>query len=325
MQAVIVNDFGGPQVLAETELPDPKPGPGQIAIDTSHAAVGLIDVLLRRGDMRDNPGLPQPPYVPGGEVAGTIREIGNGVEGFVVGEPVVSMSQATLGGYASITVAQASTVVPLGDSAVAPAQAVAALPYAVTAYLGLTQAAHLQPGESVLVHGAAGGLAATFPAVARLLGATRIIGTVASPSRVKDTAHLGYDDVFISDEFVEALAGQRVDVVADAVGGDVRAASLDVLAPFGRILLLGHAASTPDTPVTGDRLWLSSLSLIGFSVATYLQSHPGSARSAAAKVLPLIASGDLALHVDELPLAGAAEAHQRLEDRLVPGRLVLAV
>lgn len=325
MHAMVVTCFGGPEVLTEAELPDPTPGPGEVAIDTSHAAVGLIDIILRRGDMKDNPGLPQPPYVPGGEVAGTIRAIGDGVVGFRVGEPVVSMSQATLGGYAGVTLAKASTVVPLGNWAVDPAQAVAALPYAVTAYLGLTRAAHLQPGESVLVHGAAGGLAATVPAVARSLGATRIIGTVSSPGRVKDTAHLGYDDVFTSDGFVEALAGQPVDVVADAVGGDVRAASLDVLAPFGRILLLGHAAQTADTPVTGDRLWLNSLSLVGFSITTYLETHPGSARSAAEQVLPLLASGELALLIEELPLTQAAQAHQRLQARQVPGRLVLAV
>jgi NADPH2:quinone reductase len=325
MHAMVVSCFGGPEVLTESELPDPTPGPGEVTIDTSHAAVGLIDIILRRGDMKDKPGLPQPPYVPGGEVAGTIRAIGDGVVGFSVGEPVVSMSQATLGGYAGVTLAKASTVVPLGNWAVDPAQAVAALPYAVTAYLGLTRAAHLQPGESVLVHGAAGGLAATVPSVARSLGATRIIGTVSSPGRVKDTAHLGYDDVFTSDGFVEALAGQPVDVVADAVGGDVRAASLDVLAPFGRILLLGHAAQTPDTPVAGDRLWLNSLSLVGFAIITYLQTHPGSARAAAEQVLPLIASGELALLIEELPLIQAAQAHQRLQDRQVPGRLVLAV
>jgi NADPH2:quinone reductase len=325
---MVVSGFGRLEVLTEAELPDPKPGPGQIAIATSHAAIGLIDVLLRRGDMRDNPGLPQPPYVPGGEVAGTVREIGEGVKGFHVGEPVVSTSQVTVGGYAGITLAQAQalTVVPLGDYVVHPAQAVAALPYAVTVYLGLTRAAHLEPRESVLVHGAAGGgLAATVPAVARSLGATRVFGTVSSAGRVKDTAHLGYDDVFTSDGFVKALAGQPVDVVADSVRGDVRTASLDVLAPFGGILLLGHAALTPDTPVTGDRLWLNSLSLVGFTITTYLQTHPGSARAAAEQVLPLIASGELALLIDELPLARAAEAHQRLENRLAPGRHVLAV
>src|ERR1700736_2464059 len=103
MHAVVVSAFGGPEVLTEAELPDPEPGPGQITIDTSHAAVGLIDVLLRRGDMPKRPGLPQPPLVPGLEVAGTVRQLGNGVEGSHVGEPVVTVSQMALGGYASVT------------------------------------------------------------------------------------------------------------------------------------------------------------------------------------------------------------------------------
>src|SRR6202011_5443959 len=76
MHAMVVSSFGGPEVLTEAELPDPTPGPGQVAIDTSHAAVGLIDVLLRRGDMAKRPGLPQPPFVPGLEVAGTVRQLG---------------------------------------------------------------------------------------------------------------------------------------------------------------------------------------------------------------------------------------------------------
>jgi NADPH2:quinone reductase len=235
------------------------------------------------------------------------------------------MSQATLGGYAGVTLADASAVIPLGDSGVDPVQAVAALPYAVTAYLALSKVAHLQPGESVLVHGAAGGLAATFPAVARLLGASRIVGTVSSPSRIADTTHLGYDAVLTSDRFVEALADQPVDVVADAVGGDVRTASFDVLAPLGRILVLGHAANTPDTPLTGDDLWLKNAAMLGFSIGFYLQVHPGSARPAAEQVLPLLADGRLRLNVEEMPLAKAAEAHNRLESHLVSGRLVLAV
>jgi NADPH:quinone reductase len=325
MRAITIAAYGGPEVLTEAELPDPTPGPGQITIDTSHAAVGLIDVFLRRGDMGDNPGLPQPPFVPGGEVAGTVREVGEGVEGFRVGEPVVTLPQLTLGGYASVTLAHASTVIPLGDSGVDPAQAVAALPYAVTAYLALTRVGHLQPGESVLVHGAAGGLAATFPAVARSLGASRVIGTVSSPNRIKDTVHLGYDEVLTSDQFVDALAGQPVDIVADAVGGDVRIASLDVLAPVGRILLLGHAAHTPDTPVTGDQLWLRSAGLLGFSIGPFLQAYPDAARPVAERVLPLLASGQLALHTEVLPLARAADAHRRLEAHQVPGRLVLIV
>ncbi|MDT5183504.1 MAG: NADPH:quinone reductase, partial [Mycobacterium sp.] len=120
-------------------------------------------------------------------------------------------------------------------------------------------------------------------------------------------------------------ADRPVDVIADAVGGHVRTASLEVLAPLGRILLLGHAAHTPDTPVTGDQLWQSNAGLLGFSIGTYLQANPASAQPAAEQVLPLLASGQLVVHIEELPLAQAAEAHQRLEAHQVPGRLLLGV
>jgi NADPH2:quinone reductase len=325
MHAMIIGEFGGPQVLVPAELPDPKPGPGQISIDTSHAAVGLVDVFFRRGDLAGRPGYRQPPFVPGLEVAGTVRELGDGVSDFQVGEPVVMLSQMSLGGYATVTLADAAMTVSLKDSGVDRAQAVAVLPNATTAYLALTRVAHLRAGEKVLVHGAAGGLAAAFPAVARSLGASHITGTVSSQARIADTEHLDYDEVVTSDQFVKALTGRLVDVVVDPVGGDLRTASLDVLAPLGRILLLGHAARTPDAPVTGDDLWLRSAGMLGFAVGPYLQDNPSAARPAAQKVIDLLASGRLAQHVDELPLAEAAEAHRRLEAREVPGRIVLTI
>jgi NADPH:quinone reductase len=229
--------------------------------------------------------------VPGGEVAGTVREVGAGAHGFRVGDPVVTMPQLTLGGYAGTTLAMASMVVALGDSGVDPAQAVAVLPYAITAYLAPTKVAHLQPGKSVLVHGAAGGLASAFPAVARSLGASRIVGTVLSSDRIADSEHLDYAEVPTSDQFVGALVDRPVDIVADPVGGDVRTASLDVLAPLGRILLLGHATGTHDTPLAGDQLWLKSAAMLGFSVPAYLQADPDAAASAAAHGLPLLADG----------------------------------
>ena len=92
MKAIQVSSFGAPEVLRLAELPDPAPGPGEVAIDVTHAAVGLIDVFIRQGLYRDRPGLPQPPYVPGLEVAGTVRALGEGVAGFEVGEPVMTLS-----------------------------------------------------------------------------------------------------------------------------------------------------------------------------------------------------------------------------------------
>jgi NADPH2:quinone reductase len=325
MRAITINEFGGPQVLTETELPEPRPGPGRLTIDTTHAAVGLVDVFFRRGDLAGRPGMPQPPLVPGLEAAGTVRALGPGVTGFQVGEPVVTLTQMSLGGYASVTLADAAMTVSLEGSGVDPAQAVSALPNATTAYLALTRVAHLQKGESVLVHGVAGGLAATFPAVARSLGASRVFGTVSSRARIKDTEHLGLDEVFTSDQFVKGLDGRPADVVVDPVGGDVRTASLDVLAQLGRILLVGHAARTPDTPLTGDDLWHRNAGMLGFAVGPYLAANPDAARPAAEKVVDLLARGELTLRVDELPLSQAAEAHRRLEAREVPGRLVLTI
>src|ERR1700716_1588356 len=160
MRAAVVTRFGGPDVFEVSEMPDPTPGPGQVSIDVTHAAVGLVDVYIRQGLYKDRAGLPKPPYVPGLEVAGTIRALGDGVAGFRIGEPVVTLSgTGAEDGYASVSGADAAMTASLEGTGVDPALAVAAVPNAATAYLALTSVAHLQAGERVLVHGAFGGLA----------------------------------------------------------------------------------------------------------------------------------------------------------------------
>src|ERR1700753_3084743 len=111
MKAVQVTQFGDPAVLEVVDRPDPTPGPGQVAIDVTHAAVGLIDLFFRQGLYKDRPGMPQPPFVPGLEVAGTVRALGDGVAGYRAGEQVVAMSRTGTGGYASVYVADATQVV----------------------------------------------------------------------------------------------------------------------------------------------------------------------------------------------------------------------
>src|SRR5580692_3280356 len=125
VKAVQATRFGDPTVLKVVDLPDPTPGPGEIAIDVSHAAVGLIDVFLRQGLYKDRPGLPQPPFVPGLEVAGTVRELGPGATGFGVGEQVVTFSATGSGGYASIVVAPEGLVVSTEGYGMDPAVAAA--------------------------------------------------------------------------------------------------------------------------------------------------------------------------------------------------------
>lgn len=122
MKAVQAAQFGDPTVLVVTELPDPTPGPGEIAIDVTHAVVGLVDVFFRRRLFKDVPSMAQPPFVPGLEVAGTVRALGEGVVGFTVGEKVVSMSAgAGTGGYASMYIAPVHGVVSIEGSGIDPA------------------------------------------------------------------------------------------------------------------------------------------------------------------------------------------------------------
>ncbi|HTE59032.1 MAG TPA: zinc-binding dehydrogenase [Solirubrobacteraceae bacterium] len=309
-------------MLTEVELPDPHPGPGQIAIDVTHAAVGMIDVIFRRGDRADDDRFPPPPFVPGIEVAGFVREVGDGVDQFRAGQRVVTLSLMEMGGYATVALADAARTVSLEGIDVDTAQALAALPNAVTAHLALTHAVRIDGGETVLVHGATGGLASAFPAVARALGARRLIGTVGD-AHIEAALALGYDKVITGANFPAALEGEVVGIVVDPVGGELRKPSLDVLAPQGQLLIMGHASSNPDEPFTGDDLWRRSIGATGFVVGAFLQTDPSRARPAVEAVSSLVADGTLRVPVQTLKLAQAAVAHRHLEDRTNTGRLIL--
>jgi NADPH2:quinone reductase len=325
MHAAVVTRFGDPGVFELAELPDPVPGPGQVAIDVSHAAVGLIDTYIRQGLYKERPGLPRPPYVPGLEVAGTIRALGEGVRGFRVGEPVVTLSgSGAEGGYASVSVVDAVMTVGLEGTGVDPALAVAAVPNAATAYLALTGVAHLQPGERVLVHGALGGLASAFPGVARILGAAGVIGTVRRTSLADAQASaLPYDEIVAGEDLAEAVGGQRFDVVVDPVGGRLRTDTLQVMAPMGRMLLVGNASGDWEHTVGTNTLWGNSLAMLGFSIGSYLPTHPEQARPAAQGALKAVSQGLADMRTQTLPLAEAAEAHRRIESGKVGGRILL--
>ena len=325
MHAAVVTRFGDPEVFELTELPDPVPGPGQVAIDVSHAAVGLIDVYIRQGLYKDRPGLPQLPYVPGLEVAGTIRALGEGVEGLRVGEPVVTLSgTGAEDGYASVTVVDARLAASLEGTGVDPALAVAAVPNAATAYLALTSAAHLQPGERVLVLGALGGLASAFPGMARALGAAGVVGAVRRSSlTAARSSALPYDEVLAGEDLIDSVGDQLFDVVIDPVGGQLRTDALKVMAPMGRMLLVGNASGDWQHSVQTNDLWFGNLALLGFSIGRYLPAHLEQARPAAEAALKAVGQGLVDIPTRTLPLAEAAQAHRLIENGAVGGRILL--
>lgn len=228
------------------------------------------------------------------------------------------------GGYAATSVVDARFVVSLDGSGVDPSLAVAAVPNAATAYLALTRVAHLQSGETMLVHGALGGLASTFPGVARSLGASRVVGTVRPASlATAQAAGLPYDRVIASNEFPDVLNDQRFDVVIDPVGGDLRTTSLDVMAPLGRLLAVGNASGDWHHTVETNRLWVSNRAILGFSGGSYLPTHSELARPAAEGALKAVTEGLVNVQTHILPLDQAAEAHRRIEVGQVNGRILL--
>ena len=199
------------------------------------------------------------------------------------------------------------------------------MPNAATAYLALTEVAHLQPGERLLVHGALGGLASAFPGVARALGASRVVGTVRRASLAEGrTSGLPYDDVVASEDLLDAVDGQRFDVVVDPVGGRLRTDSLQVMAPMGRMLLVGNASGDWEHTVPSNALWGGNLAMLGFAAGYYLPAHPEQVRPAARAALEAVGQGLIDIGTQTLPLTEAAEAHRRVQNGSVGGRILLA-
>jgi NADPH:quinone reductase len=326
MKAVQVMRFGDPAVLVPIDVPDPTPGAGQIAIDVTHAAVGLIDVFFRQGLFKDRPGLPQPPFIPGLEVAGTVRALGKGVTGFEVGEKVIALSSTGSGGYASIYIADPTLVVSLEGQRLDPAKAVAVVPNAAMAIVVLTRFARFSRGESILIHGALGGFASAFPGVARHLGAARVVGSVRTSKLAAASAtKLPYDKIIDSALLPDALGGEKFDVVIDPVGGALRTGSLDLLKPSGRLLLVGNASGDWDHTIPSNRLWFGSVIVAGFSAGSYLPAHKEEIRPAVEAALRVVGDGLADPVVDVLPLGDAVKAHERMESRALDGRIVLAM
>ncbi|MFD6988958.1 zinc-binding alcohol dehydrogenase family protein [Streptomyces sp. NPDC059943] len=326
MKAVQATGFGAPSVLTVTEMPDPAPGPDQLTIDVTHAAVGLIDVFLRQGLYKDQPGMPQAPFVPGLEVVGTIRELGQGVTGFAAGERVVSMSASGgTGGYAAVYLTDPTSVVSLEGYDIDSALAVSVLPNAAMAHVALTRVAHLAKGESVLVHGALGGFSAAFPGIAKQLGAARVVGSVrAGKLEAAGRSRLPYDRVVDSAELGDALSGESFDIVIDPVGGNVRTESLNLMAPGGRLLVCGNAGGDWAHSIGSNDLWLRSVTVSGFNAGAYLPTHPDAIRPGLEAARTALAAGLGETEVEVLPFSEAVTAHERMESRAVNGRLALA-
>jgi NADPH2:quinone reductase len=325
MRATVVVAYGGPEALELHELDAPEPARGEVAIDVAYAGVNYAEVMARRGALPPF----QPPFVPGLEVSGRVRALGEGVDGLRPGQPVSALT--TRGGYAEVAVAPAALTYPVSGGSDDDLRRAAALPTVVpTAWALIHEVARLRGGETVLVHAAAGGVGTVVGQVARRAGAGRVLGVVSSPEKARYAQRFGYDAVLVgpgwADQAAAAVDGRGFDVILDSIGGETRARSFELLAPLGRLVLFGNASDAPETGVPGHLLRVGAKATLGWSITGLAAAAPERVRAIARDALGAVARGELRVDITEvLPLAQAPRAHAMLEGRRSTGKLVLAV
>jgi NADPH:quinone reductase-like Zn-dependent oxidoreductase len=234
MRAVVITKHGGPGVLQVQEQPDPALGPGEVRIDVAAAGINFADVMARMGLYQD---APKTPCVVGYEVAGTILELGDVVEGLMPGQRVVAGTQ--FGGYASQVVVPAADVIPLPDALSFEQGAAIPVNYG-TAWAGLIGFGSLQAGERVLVHSAGGGVGIAATQIAKRTGA-EVYGT-ASPGKHARCEELGVDHMIDYTQSGWERGLPQFDVILDAVGGKSFRTGYDLLRPGGRLVAFGASA-----------------------------------------------------------------------------------
>ena len=314
MRAVQQQEFGGPEVLQVVDVPIPTAGSGEVLIEVTRAGVNFADTHQRRNEYLAAAELP---LIPGSEVAGRRTDSG---------ERVVALTGGR-GGYAQFALAPAEHAFAIPDG-VDDGTALALLLQGLSAWHLLRTAARIREGESVVVHAAAGGTGSLALQLARAFGAGRVIATASTDDKRALALQLGADAAVdgtaegLTDRLLAANDGAPVDIVLDAIGGEVFDASLQALAPFGRLVTYGVSAGTTNAPNT-RKLMRASRGVVGFWFKHVLE-RPGMAQEALADLFSRAHTGELRVVVGATyPLTQAAQAQIDLAARRTTGKLLL--
>jgi NADPH:quinone reductase len=321
MRAIRISEWGGPEVLELAEdAPAPEPGEHDVLVRVTRAGINFADTHARENSYLARYELP---LVPGAEVAGVVEHDGNG---FAAGQRVVAL--VGTGGYAEYAAAPAATTFAVPDG-VSDAAALALMLQGLTAWHLYRTSAHIQPGESVVVHAAAGGVGSLAVQLGKPLGAGRVIATASTEEKRALALELGADaavDVTREDlagALVEANLGERVDVVLEMAGGRVFDASLDALAPFGRLVTYGMASREPNQVASGA-LMRKSRAVVGFWLMHCLRRPAEMVDAPLQHLFERTAAGELRVVEGETyPLSEVRRAHEDLQARRTSGKLTL--
>lgn len=324
MRAMLCRRLGPPGVLEPGTVPLPQAATGQVRIQVEACGINFPDLLLVAGKYQERPALP---FIPGGEVAGVIDQLGAGVTGLALGQPV--MAATFLGGLAEYAVARARDVDPRPAS-LSP-EAAAAFPGAYgTAYHALVQRGRLQPGETLLVLGAAGGTGTAAVQIGKALGA-RVLAAAGSERKLDflraqgADAVIDYRDGALRDAVKGLTGGRGADVIFDPVGGEAFDQASRCLAWNGRLLVIGFASGTiPRFPV--NLALLKGYAVVGVYYGRFRDEQPAEAAANMRALRALLDAGRLAPPIHQVfPLEQAALALACLQERNVEGKVVVSL
>lgn len=320
MKAIVFEKTGDSSVMKYVDAPKPELKPGTALLKVHAAGINFADTFFIRGEYMIKPRLPD---TPGMEAAGVVEAVAPDVTDLKPGMRVTSITLKT---YADYCVVRSSQVIPLPDFV--SFEEGAAFPIQVLTAWHLLHSAHnTGPGQTVVVHSAAGGVGIVAVQIAKAAGA-RVIGTVSSDAKAALVKEYGGDEVinYASSDFaaetMRLTGGRGADLILDAVGKPTFEPGLKCLAPFGHLILYGRAGGPPD-PINPFRLFEKSVKLSGF-VLPVVYAKPDLMREGIEKSFQLMRDGKLKLLIGKtFPLAQAAEAHRFMESRQSVGKLVL--
>jgi NADPH2:quinone reductase len=322
MKAVLCKQYGPPESLTFEELPSPRPGPGEAVVTVKAASVNFPDVLIIQNKYQFKAPLP---FSPGSELAGVVKEVGAGVTAFKPGDRVIAFT--TYGAFAEEAKTEAGRLLPMPEGMDFASAAAFLLTYATSDH-ALRDRGALQPGETLLVLGAAGGVGLAAVEIGKALGA-RVIACASSADKLAVCREHGADegiDYAAEDlrERIKALTdGRGVDVVYDPVGGAYSEPAFRSLAWRGRLLVVGFAAGEiPKLPL--NLPLLKGASVVGVFWGDFARREPRAFAQSVRQLGRWYAEGKLRPHVSQtLPLARAAEALKLMAARQVKGKIVL--
>lgn len=328
MKAVWITELGKLEQAGLAEVQDPEPGPGEVVLEVRAAEVNYPDMMVVEGTYQNRPPLP---FSPGKGAAGRVLALGAGVSGLAVGERIAT--QVEYGAYAQRLRAPACNCFPLPASIDFPTAAALGLAYQ-TAWFALVERARLQPGETVLVLGASGGVGVAAVQLAKALGAGAVIAAVRAEADAAVARAAGADGVVLvgggqpvreplREQVASLLGGRGADVVVDPVGGEIGTAALRTLAWCGRLVVIGFAAGAPPE-VRANYLLVKNIAVLGLHWSDYRDRTPERVAEAQRAIFAFHEAGRLNPVIEAvLPMSRVRDALRALRDGTVQGKLVL--